>query len=198
MAEVELVLVHPADRSQLLLRGLVMLEQDGLGIELEGFDDAAARALAAFVERGPAGTDARRRAPASVLERVRALPAHQQQSLARSGELHERVALERVCGETVWEGLLQNPKLTVPEVARIARKGTVPRALLDQICDNASWLRAGPVQRALLTNPRLGSEALTKVLRALPRRDLKLIDKQTAYPASVREAARRFKPSDGT
>jgi len=99
---------------------------------------------------------------------------------------------ERLFGKNVWEALLHNPRLTIPEVARIARKGTVPRPLLELIADNAAWAKTGPVRRALLTNRRLSSEAVMKVLRLTPKNELKLAEKQTAYPAHVREAARKL------
>lgn len=129
----------------------------------------------------------------SPLDRVRHLNLAEQRKLARNGQLQERVALERVFGKNVWEALLHNPRLTIPEVARIARKGTVPRPLLDLIADNAAWAKSATVRRALLSNPRLGTEAIYRVLRLTPRRELGLIEKQTLYPTAVRQAARRLK-----
>jgi hypothetical protein len=48
------------------------------------------------------------------------------------------------------------------------------------------------VRRALLSNPKLTPEGILKVLRVTPRPELKLVDKQTAYPTAVREAARKL------
>lgn len=125
-------------------------------------------------------------------ERLRRLTQIEQQKLARLGDLTERVTLERLYGKGVWESLLHNPKLTVPEVARIARKGTMPRPLLDFILDNASWTQSDPVRRALLGNPRVSSEGVLKLLRATPKHELKTIVKSTAYAASVRDVARKL------
>ncbi|MDH5670861.1 MAG: PilZ domain-containing protein [Myxococcales bacterium] len=125
-------------------------------------------------------------------EIVRKLSLTEQQKLARSGELQDRVLLERYFGKNVWEHLLRNPRLTVPEVARIARKGTVPRPLLDLIVDNNAWIQAPPVRRALLGNTRVSYEGIVKLLRITPKQELKSIHKTTAYPNSVREAARKL------
>jgi hypothetical protein len=95
-------------------------------------------------------------------------------------------------GPTVWETLLRNARLTVPEVARIGRKGTLPRPLVDLIAANASWLVASEVQRALLANPRSSPVVVDKVLRSMSRSDLRLVPQQTAYPGPVREAAKRM------
>lgn len=128
----------------------------------------------------------------SAHERLRGLPVAEQQKIARDGNMAERVALERMYGRIVWEALLRNPRITIPEVARIAKMGALPRPLVEFIVANATWIHAAPVRRALLSNPRLTGEQVNKVLRATPRNELRLVPRQTAYPATVRSAARRF------
>lgn len=125
-------------------------------------------------------------------ERLRKLSQVEQQKVARHGDLSDRVMLERLYGKAVWEGLLHNPKLTVPEVARMARKGTMPRPMVELILDNQSWVQQGSVRRALLGNPRVSSEGLLKILRATPKHELKVITKSTAYAVQVRDAARKL------
>jgi hypothetical protein len=129
---------------------------------------------------------------ASRQERLRHLTLPQQLKLARTGELADRVAVERLYGKQVWETLLHNPRLSIPEVARIARKGTVPKPLLDLILENGAWVKADAVRRALLGNPKIGNDAILKLLRATPKHELKLIEKGTAYGPSVRESARKL------
>jgi hypothetical protein len=124
-------------------------------------------------------------------ERLRKLNQTQQQKIARRGELNDRVVLERLYGRNVWDSLLHNPKLTIPEVARIARKGTVPRPLLELIVDNNTWIQAPMVRRALLGNPRVSSEAIMKLLRITPKHELKVIHKTTTYSSQVRDMARK-------
>jgi len=128
----------------------------------------------------------------TVADRIRNLSFSEQQKVAREGGQGERTALERMYGKAVWEGLLQNPRLTAIEVARIACKAGLPRVLLDTILSNPSWLSNGQVRRGLLTNPRLGRDQIVKVLRAMPRHELKLAPKQSIYSSAVREAARRL------
>jgi hypothetical protein len=130
--------------------------------------------------------------PAHVHERLRGLPLHEVMRIARTGHQTERVVVERLYGKAVWEPLLQNPNLTPPEVARIARMGTLPRPLVDAIVSHPGWLTHSVVRRALLSNPRLGGQNITKVLRATPKSELKVIPQQTAYPQPVREAAKQL------
>jgi hypothetical protein len=125
-------------------------------------------------------------------ERLRKLNAAQQLKVARTGELADRIAVERLYGKQVWDALLHNPRLSLPEVARIARKGTVPKPQLDLILENGAWIKSDAVRRALLSNPKIGAEAVLKLLRITPKHELKLIEKGTAYAPPVREAARKL------
>lgn len=125
-------------------------------------------------------------------QRLRSLNAAQQLKVARTGELADRITVERLYGKQVWDALLHNPRLTVPEVARIARKGTVPKPLLELIMDNAGWVKADGVRRALLSNPKIGTDAVLKLLRITPKAELKVIEKGTVYGSGVREAARKL------
>jgi hypothetical protein len=149
--------------------------------------DASAEPAADAEESAP--SDVQAQLPAH--ERMRRLSVTQQQKIARGGELNDRIALERLYGKAVWDGLLHNPKLTIPEVARIAQKGTAPRPLLELIVDNNTWIQAPQVRRALLGNPRVSGESILKLLRITPKHELKTIYKATAYSAQVREAARK-------
>lgn len=129
-------------------------------------------------------------APAHVHERLRGLSVVEQLKVAREGNLGERVVLERLYGKTVWEALLRNVRLTVPEVARLARMGTMPRPLLELVVANAAWLQVPQVRRALLSNPRLTADMVHKVLQLLPHDELRLVPQITAYPSAVRLAAK--------
>lgn len=126
------------------------------------------------------------------MARLRKLSTVERMKLARDGHLEERVLLERLFGKAVWEDLLRNPQITVPEIARIAGKGTVPRVMLEQIVDNPAWGRQSIVRRALLGNPRVSADGILKLLRMTPKNELKLIAQTTAYPAAVRGAARKL------
>jgi hypothetical protein len=125
-------------------------------------------------------------------QRLRTLNVVEQLKVARRGELADRVVVERLYGKQVWEALLQNPRITLPEVARIARKGTVPRPLIEQILENAQWTKEASVRRALLSNPKLTADGILKLLRMMPKHELKVMEKATAFPLSVRDAARKL------
>ena len=135
---------------------------------------------------------ARRKIALNVHERLRGISLAQQVKLAGHGELAERIVLERMYGKNVWEPLLRNQRLTGPEVARIARMGALPRPLMEIIVGNGAWLQIPEVRRALLSNPRLATDQINKVLRMLPKHELKLAAMQTAYPFAVRNIAKQI------
>ena len=128
----------------------------------------------------------------SVHQKLRNLNITDQHKVARGNNPSERIALERIYGKSVWETLLQNPRLTIPEVARIARMGSLPTPLVELIVSNKSWVASPPVRRALLTNPKLSRDQIPRVLKSMPVAELRLIPKQTSYTVTVRETARRM------
>ena len=169
----------------------------GVGLQLAPLDAAATAALRAFVDRAPGAHPMRpeasnERATVPLAERIRGLTLIEQQRMAAGGTLPERIALERAFGPNVWESLLSNPRLTTPEVASIARKGMLPRPLVETIAGHPTWIAVPEVQRAVLSNPHAPPAVVTKVLQAMKRVDLLLVPQQTAYPQGVRTAAKKI------
>ena len=186
-------LVHPETTERLELAAeVVWIAPDGFGLQILDFDEALKERLGAFVEGESAAAEAPAGpASANPYLRLRGLPLAEQLRRARTADMQERIALERLYGKAVWEVLLGNPRISVVEVARIARKGQLPMPLLDQIAANDAWIATAEVRRALLSSPRLRGRALRRVLGALPKSELALVEQQTAYPAHVRTEARR-------
>ena len=141
----------------------------------------------------PEETDpAKKNIAMNLSQRLRGLTLAQQIKHAASADPQERIMLERYYGKNVWEALLRNPRLTPPEVSRIARMGTLPRVQIEIIVSNGAWLQIPEVRRALLGNPRLGTDQILRVLRLLPKPELKLASTMTVYPYAVRDCAKRL------
>lgn len=196
-----LLVVHPAGGSFAVEAEAVYIKADdpgaGIGLDLVGLNAEALASLENLVRQvapaPPAAEEAQAETgPLTIFERIRQLSLHERERVARKGQLTERVALERVFGGSVWEGLLQNPSLTVPEVAQIAKKGTLPQALVALIVANNGWLSSGEVRRALLGNPRVNGAQLDRVLRAMPKPELKQIAQASPYRSQVRMAAKKL------
>lgn len=159
--------------------------------------DAANAAADAAADAADAADDSdegkeRKKLALTMHERLRGLTIVEQIKKANSADPSERMTLERIYGKTVWEHLLRNPRLTAPEVARLARLGTLPRTLIELIVNNGAWLQIPEVRRALLANPRLGVDQVLRVLRLLPKHELKVAASLMTYPLTVRDAAKRL------
>jgi hypothetical protein len=188
----------------------------GIGVHIQDFGPSVQDKLRAFMQTAtaapclsqpPANTEpdpeqptadqdtadqspAQRVAVAALHDRLRGMPVVAQLKLAREGGLTERVALERIYGKSVWDALLQNQRISPPEVARIARMGTATAAILETIAANGAWLASGEVRRALLTNPRLPEDGVLRALRAMPKHELNQVCNQTHYQPRVRRVAK--------
>jgi hypothetical protein len=180
----EAVLVHP-DSGEALAIDAEVAAIDDAGVELR----FAATPLVKNQLRKFLGTGEHVAPPH---ERVRRLSAAQRLRLALNGEHSERVALDRAFGKEVWDALLQNPKISVGEVTRLARMGNMPMPLLEQIVNHNSWITVPQIRRALLSNPRLDQPMILRILRFTPPNELKLLPKQTAYPTAVRSLAKEI------
>jgi len=198
-AQCEVELVHPLGHRVALLAEAVLVTAQGTAF---CFLDPHQAALDPFLRidspeqlSEPEPSDAEdhpSRSVPLVHERLRGLSVTEQQRVARDGDMNERIMLERIYSKSVWETLLRNPRLTVVEVARIARMGNLPRPLIEIVLGNGAWLQSPQVRRALLSNPRLAPDMVLKVMQVMPKAELKLVPQQTAYPQSVRAAAKRL------
>ncbi|HTM45054.1 MAG TPA: hypothetical protein VL137_08880 [Polyangiaceae bacterium] len=118
---------------------------------------------------------------------IRRMSLAERSRVAHGSSLEDRVLLERIFGSSVWEMLLRSGTLTPPEIANIARKGSLPTPLLEMVVDNAGWIRQDVVRRALLTNVRTPPHCVIKILQAAPKAEVKLITESAgSYPSRVR------------
>jgi hypothetical protein len=193
-------------------------DAQGVGLELLNFNAEARDSLRAFVAsateppRALSGTRPRQLPleemaaqledgpPESELtpvernlhDRVRNLSLADRDTLARQGNMPERMALERRYGGSVWEGLLQNPAITTREVCRMAKSGNLPTSMINLMVSNAGWLADPGIRNALLQNPRVSGLHLERVLRSMSQNDLVHAAENSGVRMQVRQAAKRL------
>jgi hypothetical protein len=187
LEDCELVIVAKGTEIVVAARA-VFVNANGAGFELSCTAEQKQQ-LAALAS--PPDEAETKKVARNVHERLRGLTLVQQIKIASTGETSERIILERMYGKTVWDPLLRNPRITSPEVARIARMGGLPKPMIELICSNGAWIQIPEVRRALLSNPRLAPEQAIRLVRLLPKHELKLACAQVSYPHAVREAAKR-------
>ncbi|MEJ7603426.1 MAG: hypothetical protein WKG01_36405 [Kofleriaceae bacterium] len=206
----ELVVV--GERELRLPGRVVFVDARGAGIEIVGFTAVIKQELRSLLappepppetgalEESGDGSDAvsriqdvkQRAAAATMHQRLRGLTLAEAVKRAFSPDPTERMLLERMYGKNVWEPLLRNPRVTIPEVTRIARMGTLPRALVEVIVSNGTWIQMPEIRRALLSTGRLGLDQILRVLRMMPKPELKTTGSTASYSHAVRDAAKRL------
>ncbi len=179
----ELVFVHPETGEAIELEAKVdAINEDGVSV----------RFPVTPLVRNRLNKFAGLKAGSNLQARIRLLKGNQRRQLALTGDLTERTALERAFGKDVWESLIENPRLSVGEVVRLARLGSLPLPLVEKIIQNNAWVKVPQIRRALFTNRRLDTKMINRLMRFTPANELRLIPEQTAYPPAVRQVARRL------
>ena len=192
-SRVRLVFVRPAGDETFECWGeVIWINRDGAmpgtGVKLATLTQAERRALHRFANSAPRLSEL----PLPLQSRVvPELSLAEREVVARTGSLSERVALERHFGSAVWEGLLENPALSAPEVARIAQHATLAKPLLETILSNDAWLAKPEVRHALLANAAVDGAALERVVQALPPGECAQVAQSRAFRQKVRAAAKQ-------
>jgi hypothetical protein len=112
-------------------------------------------------------------------------------SLARSAT---RGLIEPLAGSgesKVLEALLGNPRLQERDAALIAGNEETPGETLDRISRHPTWGIRPEVRLALLRNPRTPVHAAMRLLRGMPRQDLRKLGRDMKIPRIVRVGAER-------
>jgi hypothetical protein len=115
----------------------------------------------------------------------------------------ERIALARIAPRGLVGGitelgdvrvvrsLLSNPRLAEPDVVRIAGSADTADAVLRALADHPRWGGRRSVLDALLGNPRTPVHAALRLVRRLPRQDLRRVRASSKIPRVVRLGAER-------
>lgn len=93
--------------------------------------------------------------------------------------------------DRVLEALLGNPRFREGDVALIADDADTPAEILDRIARHPVWGIRPEVRNALLRNPRTPVHAAMRMLRRMPQRDLRNIERDDKIPKIVRVGAER-------
>lgn len=111
-------------------------------------------------------------------------------NLALSGNREERMALAQDSNRSVHHYLLKNAKLTIDEVAFMARLPSMNPDVLDKIAENPGYTQNPAVTRSLVFNPRTPVTTAIRLLDRLPRTDLVSLSKRTGMNKRLIMAAK--------
>ena len=111
-------------------------------------------------------------------------------NLALSGNREERMALAMDSNKAVHHYLLKNAKLTLDEIAFMARLPSLNPDVLDKIAENPAYTQNPTVVKALVFNPRTPVRTSIRLLDRLPRNELMNLSKRMSMNQRLVMAAK--------
>jgi len=123
--------------------------------------------------------------------RIQRLPLPEKIRLALTGDKDARALLCRDPSKVVLAALLQNPRLSDPEILQMARDRNLPEEILSELVRRKEWIKKYPVRLALVQNPKLPLPSALKLLGTLRDPDLRKIARSKDVPSQIAAGARR-------
>jgi hypothetical protein len=127
-----------------------------------------------------------------LVKRVQKLTVSEKIKLAMKGGSEIRGILSRDTNKLVILAVLDNPKITDPEVEAMARSRSILEDALRVIAKNREWSKNPAIQYALVHNPKTPPGISVRYVPYMKKRDLKLLEKNKNVSDAVRVAAKKF------
>jgi hypothetical protein len=147
--------------------------------------DETPRAEEAAVEEAPEKRQ-------NTWDRVRALSQMEKILLSAKADRTERALLLQDSDPRVLLSVLRNPRLTVDEVARIAKSSSLTYQIVDVIMQAGQWMASLDVRLGLIHNPKTPPAFGLRILPTLPDSDVKAIARAGTNMALKQAALRRL------
>jgi hypothetical protein len=160
---------------------------DGIALAIDGDGDELLRRL---LKRAPEAGGGERNQNA--WDRIRALSQMEKLLLAVKAERSERAVLLQDNDPRVLLSLLRNPRITVDEVARMARSSFITYQIADVIMKAAQWMASLDVRLGLIHNPKTPPAFAMRILPTLPDSDVRNIARAGTSMALKTAALRRL------
>lgn len=153
-----------------------------------GEDDAPRAPLGAGVPRGPKGSSPISWSNEHLRAEWDSLTVADRVRVARYGGRPARMLVLRGTDKSLHIHVLQNPNVTVDEVAFMAGMASLDAAVLRRIATRLEWQKNPGVARALVTNPKLPLPLLGRLLGHVPRDELSRLARTGKLRASAKRA----------
>lgn len=112
-------------------------------------------------------------------------------NLALSGGREERMALAMDSNKAIHHYLLRNAKISLDEIAFMARLPTMNPDVLDKIAENPAYTQNPSVAKALVYNPKTPTPTAIRLLDRLPRAEVMNLAKRTNMNMRLVMAAKK-------
>jgi hypothetical protein len=123
---------------------------------------------------------------------IQRMSVAERMKLAMLGNKEVRGILIRDPVRSVQVAVVGNPRITEPEIERIALSKTVDEEVLRIIVTNRDWLKRYPIKVALVSNPRTPIKTSMRLLPHLREKDLKDVSRSRSLPNVLVVAAKKL------
>ncbi len=158
---------------------------DGIALAIEGDGDE-------FLQRLLAQPMTNVERDQNTWDRIRGLSQMEKLLLAIKAERSERALLLQDNDPRVLLSLLRNPRLTVDEVARVAKSSFLTFQVADVISKTAQWMSSLDVRLGLIHNPKTPPALALRILPTLPEADVRAIARGGTNMALKQAALRKL------
>ena len=159
---------------------------DGLALAIEKSGDEILEALL------PEPEPEEKQTQATGWDRVRSLSQMEKILLAIKADRSERSVLLQDNDPRVILSLLRNPRLTVEEVARIAKSTYLTYQIAEVIMKAGQWMASLDVRLGLIHNPKTPQAFALRILPTLPDSEVRAIARGGTNMALKQAAIRRL------
>lgn len=172
---------------EVVLRATVVAQlPDGLALAVEGDTESLLARLLETAEDAPDEENG------TAWDRVRALSQMGKILLAVKADRIERALLLQDNDPRVLLSLLRNPRLTVDEVARLARSPFLTYQIADVIMKASPWMASLDVRLGLIHNPKTPQAFALRILPSLSESEVRAIARGATSMALKQAALRRL------
>jgi hypothetical protein len=126
-----------------------------------------------------------------LLQKIQKLAVSDRIKLAMRCGAEERTILIKDANKQVMLAVLENPKITEPEIEAVANNRTAPEEALRAISKNREWMKNYSIQLALIRNPKTPPGVSVRFVGSLKKKDLKLLEINRGVSEAVRAAAKK-------
>lgn len=168
----------------------VAMLPDGIALSIDGNPEEQLARLLARTETEEEDEIPEKRE--NTWDRIRALSQMEKLLLAIKAERSERALLLQDNDPRVLLSLLRNPRLTIDEVARIAKSSFLNFQVADVIVKTTQWMSSLDVRLALIRNPKTPPAFAMQILPSLPDSEVRAIARAGTSMALKQAALRRL------
>lgn len=164
------------------------LEEEEDGEELSEFD----RLLRAAAETGDEASDEKEDGPLgkSLDAEIDELEVPERIRMALVGNSNARTILIQDQLKMVSLSVLDNPGLSIKEIAIFAQNRSLADEIIRKICLNRKWVRHYSIKLSLIQNPKTPPNMVLNYLKFMRKNDLKILSRSKDVPNFVMKMAK--------